>query len=637
MLKKFLIGTFVLGAMLVSTSVLAAYDFGATTLKVGSRGEAVKNVQIVVGATPVDGVFGNMTKAKVMAWQASNGLTADGVFGNASKAKANSTTVVGTTCPAGQFDPATGKACGTSTLPAGCTATSLFSSTTGLSCTGGTTPENGGALVGGAGDITLSSTSTNVESQVSEGKTENVLGFKIEATDSDAAIKNLKVTLENSASKVTAGGSYRLADYASKVEVYMGSTLVGSADTADFTKDVHSYSKSIALTDAVVREGSSKKATFYIKMVAASNIDSTDIDNNTWTVLVDGIRFQDATGVIMTLSGSGSSVDETFDFTDLAGTGDLKLTVSKGTNSPVAQSVQVTETSGTTDVKMLEFKLKATGSDLSFDQVSLTVAGSTTTKVADMLDSLTLKEGTDELATINTTFVSDTDADYDTTGSQAYTFDLDNTYTIDQDSTKTFVVYAKIKDMDSFTSGSLTISLPNDAVNAEDSNGDLLSTTENSGAVTGAAQTFYAKGISASGFSNTVVSTVEAGKTIKETYSVTFKVTALGENYYIPKAWSGFTVETDAGDLKNATEVVRANSALSSSATLDGTYFLVSDGSTETFTATITLSSGTAAGFFHAQLGTVTYATDASGTDLTSYSFSPASDYETKDAELDHA
>ena len=69
-------------------NTITNYDFGIKTLKVGSKGEAVKILQALVGAT-VDGFFGSMTKAKVMIWQTNNGLTADGLFGNMSKAKFN--------------------------------------------------------------------------------------------------------------------------------------------------------------------------------------------------------------------------------------------------------------------------------------------------------------------------------------------------------------------------------------------------------------------------------------------------------------------------------------------------------------------------------------------------------------------
>lgn len=65
----------------------SSLDFGTATLRVGSSGQYVKNLQTLVGAVS-DGAFGPNTKAKVMAWQAANGLVADGVFGPASRAKA---------------------------------------------------------------------------------------------------------------------------------------------------------------------------------------------------------------------------------------------------------------------------------------------------------------------------------------------------------------------------------------------------------------------------------------------------------------------------------------------------------------------------------------------------------------------
>jgi hypothetical protein len=50
------------------------------TVKKGSKGEAVKKVQAVVGAT-VDGQFGPRTETAVRAYQAQHGLVSDGVVG----------------------------------------------------------------------------------------------------------------------------------------------------------------------------------------------------------------------------------------------------------------------------------------------------------------------------------------------------------------------------------------------------------------------------------------------------------------------------------------------------------------------------------------------------------------------------
>lgn len=50
------------------------------TLRVGSRGEAVRAMQTALGIT-ADGVFGPGTERAVKEWQAANGLTPDGVAG----------------------------------------------------------------------------------------------------------------------------------------------------------------------------------------------------------------------------------------------------------------------------------------------------------------------------------------------------------------------------------------------------------------------------------------------------------------------------------------------------------------------------------------------------------------------------
>jgi putative chitinase len=49
-------------------------------LKVGSRGEDVKKLQLKLGLS-ADGVFGPGTEVAVKKWQSSNGLTADGIVG----------------------------------------------------------------------------------------------------------------------------------------------------------------------------------------------------------------------------------------------------------------------------------------------------------------------------------------------------------------------------------------------------------------------------------------------------------------------------------------------------------------------------------------------------------------------------
>lgn len=63
-----------------TTTPTLSFAYPGTPLRLGSKGEAVKLVQAVVGATP-DGDFGSVTERRVKDWQARNGLLADGVVG----------------------------------------------------------------------------------------------------------------------------------------------------------------------------------------------------------------------------------------------------------------------------------------------------------------------------------------------------------------------------------------------------------------------------------------------------------------------------------------------------------------------------------------------------------------------------
>ena len=75
----------------------AAYNFGASTLKSGSRGEAVKELQrflnnkLNLGLT-VDGALGPKTIIVIKQWQQDNGLVPDGLIGPKTKALMNTTT-----------------------------------------------------------------------------------------------------------------------------------------------------------------------------------------------------------------------------------------------------------------------------------------------------------------------------------------------------------------------------------------------------------------------------------------------------------------------------------------------------------------------------------------------------------------
>lgn len=63
-----------------TTTVKETEDYKMNTIKKGSKGNAVKVWQIIIGTTP-DGIFGGGTENETKIWQKNHGLAADGIVG----------------------------------------------------------------------------------------------------------------------------------------------------------------------------------------------------------------------------------------------------------------------------------------------------------------------------------------------------------------------------------------------------------------------------------------------------------------------------------------------------------------------------------------------------------------------------
>ena len=113
-----------LGLLMFFSSASASYTFTLPTLRQGSSGAEVVQLQTFLNtggyATPAlvaDGSFGPATAVAVKAWQSSVSLTADGVVGSQSMAILNG-----------------GVSAGTGNYPSGCNSNTGYSITTGQSC-----------------------------------------------------------------------------------------------------------------------------------------------------------------------------------------------------------------------------------------------------------------------------------------------------------------------------------------------------------------------------------------------------------------------------------------------------------------------------------------------------------------------
>ncbi len=676
--SKFFLGALVVAVMLVgavavkATPASADCSTGTTTLKVGSKGDAVKCLQAGVGAT-ADGNFGPMTKAKVMAWQASVGLKADGVFGPMSRAKFTGGSMSGN-FPAGcssasGYSTTTGLPCNTSsTLPAGCTSTAGYSPTTGAKCDGGSTAS--GPLAGGAGSVdTITKLSTYNNETINEGDTGSVLAVEVKAdAGSDLNLSSVKLTFDHSGA-----GSYHLDRYADEVSVWVGGKKVGSAKGSDFTKNSdNTYTKNINLSGAVVKAG--QKLTVTVGVTANTTIDSVDQDsgNANWNVNVDSVRYNDATGAILTET---TSLNEDFGFSSIANSGDLELKLTEATTNPEAGVVEVSDSSDTDNVPMLSFKLQAQGGDMDITQLEFTaVSSGDTDGTNEIVSDWTLFKGSTEIASYDTTASTADDA---SNQNGTVVFSDINDLTLAKDSTTTFTVKAKIKEIGTgsgaaaaFDQGdSVTLSFDgsanlDDTTNTviEDSNGDTIVAGDRSGSVAGNAQSFYSEGIVVALVSKSATKTVSsdpATATDSGTYVINFDVTAIGADMYIDKSsvaeTTAGTADTTAGQgveyyvSKNgtagnaaATKQTAPSSILSADGSTTGdtaTAFKVNEGETRHFHLTVNFaldySGADASGFYRVNLGSINWDNESGDTTPDFFYTFNLGDYQTADLSLD--
>ena len=360
---------FLLGVMLVAVLVVGGVAFLAntasadcsitSTLRVGSVGDEVKCLQTLVGAT-ADGAFGPLTKASVMAWQSQRGLMPDGVFGPLSRAAMMGSSSGGALCPNGMTlasnctlapnAQAAGPLC-----PNGMTVASNCS-------TGSSTPAPSGPLAGGAGsiedaDFVSSLTGEEVGEDAEDVK---VAGLDIDADDgSDIQLTAVRLDF-------TVGDADQdFEDYASEVSLWFEGEEVARADADDFN-DGNNYDKTLSLSDgAVIKAGDTGQ--LVVAVTGIGNLDTNDV-GETWTVEFESIRYEDASGAIITDNATGdiNGVTRTFSFESFATSADTELKIAEKTGSAAdainkAHMINSHPTESADNVKLLSFTLEAVG------------------------------------------------------------------------------------------------------------------------------------------------------------------------------------------------------------------------------------------------------------------------------------
>ena len=458
------------------------------------------------------------------------------------------------------------------------------------------TPAASSNLSGTDGTITtIDQLSQYSDEEVGAGQSDvKVMGMEVTASkDGDIQLKSVKLTFD--ATGNAAGDSDRITDYIDSVSVMAGSNVVATADSGDFTKDSTGiYSKTLTLDNVVLKADASVK--MYVTVDVVSNLDSGDIDSDSWTVGLNNIRYVDGGGVTTTDADTAAAGIEynsagdgvAISFVSFSTAADTEFKITTDSTTPDADIVIADDNSTTDGVVLLKGKIQIKGtSDIWLDELPVTLTGST--QVGVITDNLNLTiDGEDFSETVTSVY-----------GGISATVTFDNLdLTLAAGKTYSFTISADINEVDgtTFTEGltllsSLTTTNRNFIV-AENEEADSLSVSNGdiTGSATGNAQEFRTQGISVTLVSTSADSSNDTGASNDTgTFTIKFKVTAIGADAYIatytPLTYYPYTVDL-AGTATTAgvSAVIVNNTDTSVSA---GGDWLIEEGQSETLTLTV--------------------------------------------------
>lgn len=454
------------------------------------------------------------------------------------------------------------------------------------------------SLKGGAGDITLTQKTSGTEKVVAEGKSEAVLGMEGEADDnSDIEVTSLRLVVEP-----TGAGSTRLTRYADELVIELDGKEVGAIDASDFSRSGAVHTGTISLKNAIVKAG--KKGRFNVVFVAKESIDSKDRIGGEVNVKIDRVRYEDATGAVLSDTKSFNA-DVTFE--DSTESDDIKLQSSSA--NPKEQNLEVEKTSKSEEAQVFAFRMRAgdDSSDMSITEINISAklnnptGGIATTTADRIIDDIWLEvdgaKYTDWSSSNSNVDIAD-----GSNKTALYKFTIDEEDLVigagDRTDVEVFVVFGK-QDGNYDANTTIELSVATSSVVVENDAGDSVDVTGST--MKSEVHTLVVDGVNVKYVSSSSTKVDEAGKV--QDIKLVFDVTAVGDNVDISRETSVASstlanIKADLVDSAGTTAVF----TLTSDASLRASVYTVYEGQTKRFTLTTSVSAVTTTGQYYVEL-----------------------------------
>jgi peptidoglycan hydrolase-like protein with peptidoglycan-binding domain len=484
---------------------------------------------------------------------------------------------------------------------------------------GGNTGSDNGDLSGGEADISDMEILSNPHNEdVDLGSEDNqVLGFKFDVDDADASVQRVDVTFTQTVN----GEEKDPWDAFDEVSLWNGDKKIADVDASDednWDETSTDDEYTIRFDDVDTKIDAGDTAEMY---VAVSVNDDSDLEGSDWKVFIGdrGLRAVDGMGLQTYLGHDDTSSDyyETFSF-DAEETGSLE--VSENSDNPDAGILIVDEDMDSDEYDVLDFDIEnnddqdVTIHDLTFNGTTTPITG----EAANQSFTSVVKKVTLEID--GDTYTGDIDEGADNEGATISFDDID--VDVDADDTlegRLMVVFNDTDDGANYAVGTKVAftlgdgdDVDEDDIDAE-SDVDDLADADLTGHAESETQTLLTFALDPELGDTSFDGNANDGSV--GTYSISFDLTAHGEDLYIPMNAS----TTDASSTGVVYSIEGSTFAGTKSAILDsddadedGSYFRVDDGETATFTLTVSLDASST-GLYGIQMEKIYFDDDKTG------------------------
>ncbi len=483
--------------------------------------------------------------------------------------------------------------------------------------------ESEDAELSGEGTLETFEVEDASDTDIQEGAEDEVIAeITVEAADGDIELDRMTFEIEDKDG--TANTEEDPWDVFEEISLWVDGEKVADFDASDEGNYLDEDQGEFRFSglELVLRED--EEVEILVGATVNSSVDDAgDATKAGWKIIATEVRYFDADGVAEDDATTDELPAASAEF-DIVVEGDgEELNFSPSSANPDATEIIVDTDSTTDGVTILEYTIESEEGDIELNELSVKVTtGTTSNRMLDeiMIDIDGETFDAEESPTSTNTFAT-------------YTFDIDGDVVVESGEEVTVKVMVDFRaqevsnGVNRYNNGdSIMAEVTSTEVDATDAEGATdLTANQLTGSASGETHTVIATGVMDE---KLTVSSDGGGDSGVGTFTFDLELKAVEDSVYIATTSSATALNAGPFRLTLVGTTATTSYIVQSDATIEGGYYRINDGATETFTITVSVDPITG-GSFYVILDDVRFKLDTPGAANRTFDFSPQSEFDT--------